>query len=134
MDRTNRDEEEIIKLFQDGDRALMSANVREIERIYAADYLQTDESGVLATRADLIQKLTSGKFRFLAMKSTGRRVRMLGDFAIVHGSEEDEIEREGERTFVRYVYMDVLARAAGGWQIIASQLATPSPDRITSAV
>lgn len=123
MDRN--DEQEIIQLFEDGDRALVGADVREIERIYADDYAQADESGVLTNRADLIQKLTAGEIRFLAMKSTGRRVRLLGDFAIVHGSEEDEIEREGKRLSIRYIYMDVVVRRIGAWQIIASQLSKP---------
>jgi len=132
MDRS--DEEEIIKLFEDGDRALIGADMREIERIYSGDYVQANESGALSSRADLIHKLTAGKIRFLAMKSTGRRVRLLGDFAIVHGSEEDEIERDGKRISVRYVYTDVVLRRSGAWRIVASQLANPSSDDITSAV
>ena len=123
MDRN--DEQEIIQLFEDGDRALMGADVPEIERIYSDDYVQADESGALTNRADLIQKLTAGEIRFRAMKSTGRRVRLLGDFAIVHGSEEDTIEHEGKRLSVRYVYMDVVVRLSGAWQIVASQLSKP---------
>ncbi len=123
MDRN--DEQEIIQLFEDGDRALMGADVPEIERIYSDDYVQADESGVLSSRADLIQNLTARKIRFLAMKSTGRQVRLFGDFAIVHGSEEDRIEHEGKRLSVSYVYMDVVVRRSGAWQIIASQLSKP---------
>ncbi|HUO17804.1 MAG TPA: nuclear transport factor 2 family protein [Verrucomicrobiae bacterium] len=117
------DEEQILKLFQDGDRALMNADIREIERIYAEDYIQYDELGVSSTRRDLIEKLTSGKIRFLSMTSTGRRVRILrDDVAIVHGSEEDDIEQEGQRFPVEYLYMDVVMKRDGRWQIVASQL------------
>ena len=123
----SNDEQEIIRLFEDGDRALMSGDVREMERIYAEDYMQADESGRLSTRADLIRNLTSGKIRLLSMKSTGRRVRLFGDFAVVHGSEEDEIERDGVTRVVKYVYTDVVARRDGRWQIVASQLARPTP-------
>lgn len=118
------DEQQIIRLFEDGDRALMSANVGELERIYAEDYVQFDESGVSSTRKDLIEKLTSGKVRFLAMTSTGRRIRLLrDDVAIVHGSEEDDIDQEGQRFPVEYIYMDVVMKRDGRWQIVASQLA-----------
>jgi len=55
----HNDEQEIIRLFEDGDRALMSADVREMERIYAEDYVQADESGALLTRTDVIRNLTS---------------------------------------------------------------------------
>ncbi len=120
------DEHTILALFEDGDRALMAADVPELERIYAGDYLQHDESGVPATKQDLIRKLTSGAIRFLSMTSTGRRVRFLrDDIAIVHGSEDDEIEQAGQRFHVRYIYMDVVMKRGAQWQIVASQLARP---------
>jgi ketosteroid isomerase-like protein len=118
------DEQQILQLFEDGDRALISADVSELERIYAEDYVQYDESGVSSTRQDLIEKLTSRNVRFLAMTSTGRRIRMLrADVAIIHGSEEDDIEQEGQRFPVDYIYMDVVVKRNGRWQIVASQLA-----------
>jgi ketosteroid isomerase-like protein len=116
------DEQQIVELFKDGDRALMSANVDELQRIYADDYEQCTELGARITKQDLITELTSGKTRLLSMTSTGRRVRVFGDFAIVHGSEEDEIEQEGKRSQVGYLYMDVVVKRNGGWQIVGSQL------------
>jgi hypothetical protein len=95
----------------------------EVRRIYAADYEQYDGSGALCSRQKLIHKLTSREIRFLSMHSTGRHVRMLGDdVAIVHGSEEDEIEQNGRRLRVNYIYMDVVRKLGGKWQIVASQL------------
>jgi len=117
------DEEQIVKLFEDGDRALMAADVAELRRIYADDYLQYDEAGKVSTRQDLIENLTSGKIRFVSMTSTGRRVRLFGDFAVVNGSEEDELEQAGRRSRVRYLYMDLVVKRDGKWQIVASQLA-----------
>jgi len=118
------DEQKIVRLFEDGDRALIAANVPELERIYAVDYVQHDECGQLSTKEDLIRKLTSGEVRFVAMKSTGRLIRFLrDDVALVHGSEEDQVERNGKREFVRYVYTDVVMKRGGKWEIVASQLA-----------
>ena len=103
----------------------MHADVEELRRIYADDYVQYDESGKVSTRVDVIDKLTSGKVRFVSMTSTGRRIRLLReDVAIVHGSEEDVVEQDGRRSSVRYVYMDVVVKREGKWQIVASQLAT----------
>jgi Domain of unknown function (DUF4440) len=118
------DEQQIVKLFEDGDRALIAADVQQLKRIFADDYKQSDEAGRISTRQDVIERLTSGKIRFLAMSSTGRRVQLLReDVALVHGSEEDEVEQEGKREFVRYVYMDVVMKRGGMWRIVASQLA-----------
>src|SRR5580698_6418323 len=68
----SNDEQQIIKLFEDGDRALISADVDELRRIYADDYLQYDESGNVTAKDDLIRRLTSGAIRFVSMTSTGR--------------------------------------------------------------
>jgi uncharacterized protein (TIGR02246 family) len=121
------DKQEILKLFEDGDRALIAADEAELARIYADDYIQYNESGDASTRHDLLQNLKSGKIRYLSMNSTGRRVRMLSeDVAIIHGSEEDDVEQGGQRFPVRYIYMDVVVKRDGRWQIIGSQLAKPT--------
>jgi uncharacterized protein (TIGR02246 family) len=120
------DEQKIVQLFEDGDRALMSADVGELQRIYADDYEQYDESGKRSTRPDLIRNLASGAIRFLSMTSTGRSIRILrDDVAIVHGSEENEIEQDGERFTVHYIYTDVVMKHEGCWRIVASQLVRP---------
>lgn len=118
----NDDEQQIIQLFEAGDRALIAADIPELRRIYADDYVQYDESGKVVTKEDLVRRLTSGAIRFVSMTSTGRRVRLFGDFAIVHGSEEDEVEQDGRRGSVRYLYMDVVIKREGKWQVVGSQL------------
>jgi len=121
---SHNDEQAILQLFIDGDRALMSANLSELKRIYADDYIQYDETGDPITKENLIRILTSGSTRLLSMTSTGRRIRMLRhDVAIVHGSEDDVIEKDGQRSSARYIYMDVVMKREGRWQIVASQLA-----------
>lgn len=127
------DEREIVRLFEDGDRALIAADVEKMRRIYAEDYLQYDESGRPSTRQDLIERLRSGRVRFVAMTSTGRRIRLFRDFAIVHGSEEDIVERDGRRLSLRYAYTDVVVKRDGRWQIVGSQLAKPDGDQLLIA-
>lgn len=127
MNRLQLDETQILQLFEDGDHALIAADVAEMRRIYADDYVQHGETGNISTRQEVIERLTSGKIRFISMKSTGRSIRLLrDDVAVVHGSEEDEIEQEGQRSTVRYIYMDVVMKREGLWQIVASQLAKPT--------
>jgi ketosteroid isomerase-like protein len=122
----NDDEEQILKLFEDGDRALIAADVAELSRIFADDYVQYDENGDSRTKQDVIKSLETGEIRFLSMVSTGRRIRLLSEgLAIVHGSEEDDVEQGGRRFPVRYIYMDVVVKRNGRWQIVGSQLAKP---------
>ena len=116
--------QQIPKLFEDGDRALVTADVAELSRIFADDYLQHDESGKSFTKQDVIDNLKSGAIRYIAMISTGRQIRILNEnVAVVHGAEVDEVEQGGKRFPVRYIYMDVVVKRDGRWQITASQLA-----------
>src|ERR1700720_811676 len=118
--------EQILELFKDGDRALIAVDIAELSRIFADDYLQYDESARAFSEQDLVNKLSSSGSRYIAMRSTGRRIRSLGeDVAIVHGSEEDEVEQGGRRFLIRYVYTDIVMRRDGKWQSVASQLARP---------
>ncbi len=120
-------EEELFTLFEDGDRALITANVAELSRIFADDYTQYDESGKFFTKQNVIDNLRQRKVRYLSMISTGRSIRFISeDVAVVHGSEDDEIEDEGTRRNVRYVYTDVVVKRDGKWQIVVSQLAKPA--------
>jgi hypothetical protein len=118
------DEQEILKLFEDGDHALIAADPIELARIFADDYVQYDEIGKSFSKQDVINNLKSGAIRYISMKSTGRKIRMLSaEIAIVHGSEEDEVEGDRRRFIIRYIYMDVVVKRAGRWQIVESQLA-----------
>ena len=126
-DHMTNDEQQILELFEAGDRALIAADEAELSRIYADDYVQFNESGDSLTKQELLHNLKSGEIRYLSMISTGRKIRVLSeDVAIVHGSEEDDIEQGGQRFPVSYVYMDVVAKRNGNWQIVASQLAKPT--------
>jgi hypothetical protein len=118
------DEQQILRLFEDGDRALVAADVAELSRIFADDYVQYDEFGESRSKQDVIKNLESGAIRYLSIVSTGRRIRLLSnELAIVHGSEEDDVEQGDQRFPVRYVYMDVVVKRKDKWQIVGSQLA-----------
>jgi hypothetical protein len=120
------DEQQIVKLFENGDRALVTADLTELSRIFADDYVQYDEAGRPSNKQDVLNKLKSGALRYVSMISTGRHIRLLSrETAIVHGSEEDEVEQAGKPRSVRYIYMDAVVKRNGEWQIVASQLATP---------
>jgi hypothetical protein len=103
--------EQILELFEDGDRAhhaLIAVDIAELSPIFADDYVQYDESGRAFSKQDVVNNLSSSAIRYISLRSTGRRIRLLGeDVAIVHGSEEDEIEQGGKRSLVRYVYTDI---------------------------
>ena len=119
------DEKQIHALFEAGDRALMSADLEALAQIFADDYVQYDPSGRPFTKEQVLDNLRTSTVRYPSIASTGRTVRLLGDFAIVNGSEDDIVEADGRRFPARYLYMDVVAKRNGRWQIVGSQLAKP---------
>ena len=125
-DRLVGDEDQIHKLFEDGDRALIAADQAALSSIFAEDYIQYDASGKPSTKQDVLNNLTSGAIRYLSMVSTARQIRLLtNDVALVHGSEQDEVEQAGRRFQVSYIYTDIVMKRNGTWQIVASQLVKP---------
>ena len=119
------DEQQILALHEAGDRALMSADLTALARIFADDYVQYNEAGRAFTKQDVLDNFRAGAIRYPSIVSTGRKIRVFGDTAVVHGSESDEVEAGGKRFAVRYVYLDVLRKRDGEWKLVASQLARP---------
>jgi uncharacterized protein (TIGR02246 family) len=119
------DEQQIKTLFEAGDKALMTADVETLSQIFAEDYVQYGPSGAPLTRAQILQNFRSGNIRYPSIVSTGRKIRIFGDTAVVHGSESDEVESAGKRFNERYIYLDVLLKRNGDWKIVSSQLAKP---------
>jgi len=120
------DEKQILALHESGDKALMSADLAALARIFADDYVQYNESGQAFTKQDVLDNFRTGKIRYSSIVSTSRKIRLLGNgMAVVNGSENDVAEADGKRFNVRYVYLDVLEKRNGKWQIVASQLARP---------
>ena len=124
MPETN-DEQQILALHEAGDKALMIADVAVLAQIFADDYVQYNESGKAFTKEDVLNNFRTGKIRYPSIVSTARKIRIFGDTAVVHGAESDEVESDGKRSSVRYVYLDVLRKLDGEWKIVASQLARP---------
>src|ERR1700676_614248 len=124
-DQQQKDEQQILALHEAGDKALMSADVAVLAQIFADDYVQYNESGKAFTKQDVLNNFRTGAIRYRSIVSTGRKIRVFGDTAVVHGSESDEVEAGGKKFSVRYVYLDVLRKTSGKWKLVASQLARP---------
>lgn len=120
------DEQQILALFEAGDKALMNADLEILSQIFADDYVQHDASGEPLSKQAILDRFRSGAIRYPSIVSTGRKIRIFGDTAIVHGSESDEVEAAGKRFRVRYLYLDVLLKRNGEWKLVASQLAQPA--------
>jgi ketosteroid isomerase-like protein len=124
-DDPENDKLQILALHEAGDKALMSGDLTVLARIFADDYIQYNEAGRAFTKEDILNNFRTGAIRYPSIVSTERKIRLFGDTAVVHGSESDEVESDGKKFSVRYVYLDVLLKRDGEWKLVASQLARP---------
>jgi len=128
QEQSDNDERQILALHEAGDKALMTADLAMLSQIFADDYVQYNEAGQAFTKQDVLNNFRTGAIRYPSIVSTARKIRLFGDTAVVHGAELDEVEVNGKRSAVRYVYLDVLRKRDGKWMLVASQLARPIPD------
>jgi hypothetical protein len=59
-------QEQILELFEDGDRALIAVDIAELSRIFADDYVRCDESGRGFSRQTDIVLRRDGKWPIAA--------------------------------------------------------------------
>lgn len=119
------EERKIHELFDGADRALMAADIEKLSQVFADDYVQYDAAGRAFPKCEVLENLRMAAVRYPVIQSTARRVRLFGDMAIVHGAEMDEVETGGKRVPVHYLYMDVVLKRDGRWQIVGSQMVKP---------
>jgi len=124
-EQNDNDEQQILALHEAGDKALMTADLAALSQIFADDYVQYNEAGQAFTKQDVLNNFRTGAIRYPSIVSTARKIRLFGDTAVVHGAESDEVDTNGKRSVVRYVYLDVLRKRDGEWKLVASQLARP---------
>jgi ketosteroid isomerase-like protein len=103
----------------------MDADLEALSQIFADDYVQYDPTGHPLTKQQVLENLRDSSVRYPSIVSTGRTIRIFGDFAIVHGSEDDTVEADGRRFPASYLYMDVVVKRNGRWLIVGSLLAKP---------
>ena len=119
------DKQKIEALYHAGDAALMRADVAALAEILADDYIQYNDVGQPFTKHQILATFRSGAIRYPSIVSTGRVIRLFGETAVVHGFEDDEVQTAEKKFYVRYMYLDVLLKREGKWELVASQLARP---------
>jgi ketosteroid isomerase-like protein len=98
--------------------SVQNGDVRRFEEILAEDYLCSNPDGSLVDRAGFLRQ-TAQLVTISGLVSEDVRIRLLGDFAIIHGrtrySSDDGTAHQGR-------YTDAYARRDGTWFCIAAHV------------
>jgi hypothetical protein len=101
--------------------ATIAADLAALEAVTTADMTYTHSNAVVDSRAELLEGLGSGKYRYRSVAFGERRVRVLGDAAVISGACRVQVVAEGRDLDVRLRFTEVYARDGGAWKMLLWQ-------------
>lgn len=111
-------EQQILKLEQDEDRAIMVKDTATLNRLYA-ERLAWLGRGVLLTKAQVISDFASGTLRNNSMVHNQLHVYVYGDTAVLTGHSTSELVYHGKVLGGPKRFTDVWVKIDGRWQLVA---------------
>jgi len=119
-------EKEILALEDRRFAAMTGGDWKTLQGLVHEQLLYTHSTGVTDTRASWLESMTSGKTKYKSGSFSDRKVRLLGDCALVTGAAAMEAEVNGQPRSLRLKFLNVWTRTPQGWQFVAWQ-STPQP-------
>lgn len=102
-------------------RSQIRRDLAELGEILADDFRSYSLSGRPITRADWLRSAADPDQVIEEFRYSPFDVRVLGDVAVVWGSNEDKILLKGADESGAYNWMDVFERRNGRWQLVANE-------------
>ncbi|MGZ3375724.1 MAG: nuclear transport factor 2 family protein [Phenylobacterium sp.] len=122
-------EQELINIEAQWSKAGVDHDIAAVDRIVAADWTGQDKSGKVTHKADILADMKSGKAKSTAVTNRDLSVRILGDVAVVQGSDDEKSMYDGVDTSGAYTWTDVFQKRGGHWVVFASQVTPVSPKK-----
>jgi ketosteroid isomerase-like protein len=118
-----RSAETLKQLERDWGDAEKAGDSEKIGRIVADDWIGVDNDGRKLTKEQLIARVRSGNVKAESIELGPMDVKVLGDAAVVQGSDIEVGATNGKHTSVEIIWMDVFANRDGKWVCVRSQSA-----------
>jgi ketosteroid isomerase-like protein len=98
-------------------RALLNADVKTIEALASESFVLTHSGGSQDSRAQLIQRLSSGELKYTKLETTNVVASVTGDTAVVRGTANVQVGTTTKPLTVAYTL--VFANQGGAWRAVA---------------
>jgi ketosteroid isomerase-like protein len=118
-------EKEILALEDNRFAAMTGGDWKALQALVHDQLLYTHSSAVTDNKASWLESMTSGKMKYKSASFTDRKVRMIGDAALVTGAAAIEAEINGQPRSLRK-FLNVWTKTPQGWKFVAWQ-STPQP-------
>lgn len=101
--------------------AMLAADTSALADLLSPDLLYTHSNGVTDSKAEYIDKVGKGVYRYLDLKRQDEKIRVFGDVALVTGRMVATVEVAGAPRHLNNKFLAVWLRQAGQWQFMAFQ-------------
>jgi ketosteroid isomerase-like protein len=114
-------EDEIKKLEEARNQAILHGDVGALDRMTSDDYTFITLRGEMRTKAEILNGFASGSFHYESREISDLKVRVYGDTAIVTGRSVQKGMENGKDYSGGYWFTRVYVKQKGRWLTVALQ-------------
>lgn len=103
--------------------AQKSVDIDKLNQIIADDWAGIGSDGSRETKRQLLADVKSGANKLESFEIGPMDVKMLGNIAVVQGSDTEKSSNKGKDTSGKWAWTDVFVKRGGKWQAVRSQSA-----------
>jgi ketosteroid isomerase-like protein len=114
-------EKEILSLEDKRFAAMIAKDFGVLEPLVHEQLLYTHSSGITDTRTSWLESMKAGKVKYKAATCSDRKVRILGEVALVNGRAHIEADIGGQARTLKLLFLNAWAKTPQGWKFVAWQ-------------
>ncbi|RSK48877.1 nuclear transport factor 2 family protein [Hymenobacter rigui] len=119
---------ELIQLDKDWATATVNNDMTFVKNLVADDCLFTEADGMVATKAEMMKDMESGKSKTTSNQPSEYSIRLYGpDMAVIRHNITTAGTEDGKDVSGEYRRMHVLVRREGRWVVVDSQSVRVGP-------
>ena len=113
-------EQDLVKLENDWSTAWQKKDAAFLQKLFADEYLSTDQDGATFTKAQDLANVASASTSMTSFVLSDLKVHVYGDAAMVTGLNTTKATFLGKDTSGAYRFTDVFVKRDGRWQVVAT--------------
>jgi hypothetical protein len=111
------------QLEQDWSDAMKVGDTDKLGAIVADDWVGISYDGKMTTKKSIMAEVKAGKDKTDSIEMGPMDVKVIGNVAVVQGSDTEKSSMDGKDTSGKWVWMDVFVKRDGKWVAVRSQSA-----------
>jgi ketosteroid isomerase-like protein len=110
----------IKQLEQDMGNAMVAGDIDKLKQIYADDFATFGSSGKVITKETLLSDFKSFHDKLESFENGPIDVQVFSNVALAQGSVKEKRSLNGKETSGQFLWMDLLKKRAGKWEVVRS--------------